>query len=184
MKPVTLSTARLVLDQPTLDDVDAIASYCSDPLFEKYMTTPWPYTRADAIGFVTDFAVGGWATDREYTWAIRRDGEFVGVVGYRTARGDIGFWLGGPHRNNGYMTEAVGAVADWLFSRGVASIDWFCLAGNGASAAVARKSGFTFTGERPSPHAHRGRGEVPAWCGTLATIDTRDEKPGWPVIPN
>jgi RimJ/RimL family protein N-acetyltransferase len=184
MIPVRLSTARLVLDQPTLHDVDIIASYCQDPVFEQYLTTPWPYTREDAVGFVTVFAVGGWESGGEYTWAIRHDGKFVGVIGYRTGRGDIGFWMGAPHRGNGYMTEAVGAVADWLFSRGVASIEWFCVAGNHGSASVARKNGFSYAGERPSPHAHRGHAEVPAWFGTLAATDSRSPKPGWPVIPN
>jgi RimJ/RimL family protein N-acetyltransferase len=181
MKPVTLSSARLVLDQPTLDDVDLIATYCSDPLFEKYMTTPWPYTLADAIGFVERYVVDGWQSGREYTWAIRHDGEFAGIVGYRTGRGDVGFWVGAPHRGKGYMTEAVSAVADWLFSQGTSSIEWFCVAGNQASAAVARKCGFTYTGERPSPYAHRGRGDIAAWFGTLAASDSRSEKPGWPL---
>jgi RimJ/RimL family protein N-acetyltransferase len=183
MKPVDLRTSRLLLDQPTLDDVDLIAEYCADPLFEKYLTTPWPYTRADAVGFVEQYVASGWATDREYTWALRIEGELVGIVGFRPERGDIGFWMGAPHRGKGLMTEAVSAVADWLLARGVARIEWFCLVGNDASAGVARKAGFRFVGDRPTPHAHRGSGEHLAWFAELAATDTREEKPGWPVAP-
>ncbi|QEO13607.1 hypothetical protein FLP10_03605 [Agromyces intestinalis] len=38
MQPVSLRTARLVLDQPTPDDVDAIALAGQDPLIERRMT--------------------------------------------------------------------------------------------------------------------------------------------------
>jgi hypothetical protein len=36
VKPVSLRTARLVLDQPTTHDVGLTTGYCQDPLFEKY----------------------------------------------------------------------------------------------------------------------------------------------------
>jgi RimJ/RimL family protein N-acetyltransferase len=183
MKPVDLRTSRLVLDQPTLNDVDLIAEYCTDPQFETYLTTPWPYTRGDAVGFVEKYVATGWSTDREYTWALRSGREFVGIVGFRVERGDIGFWVGAPHRGNGYMTEAVSAIADWLFARGTARIEWFCLVGNEASASVARKAGFRFVGDRPTPHAHRGSGEHLAWFAELDATDSRDEKQGWPASP-
>lgn len=44
MEPVELRSERLTLSVPTLDDVDAITRYCQDPLFERYLTTPWPYS--------------------------------------------------------------------------------------------------------------------------------------------
>lgn len=180
VSPVTLTTERLVLDQPTSADVDVIARHCADPLFERYLTTPWPYTRDHAVAFIDGYVVDGWASDREYTWALRHAGELVGIIGYRTERGDIGFWVGAPHRGRGYMPEAVGGVADWLFTRSVASIDWFCLVGNLASAAVARRAGFTFTGEQRSPHAHRDGADHAVWHGVLTATDSREPKPGWP----
>ena len=52
MRPVTLRTARLTLDEPRLADAELVTEYCQDPLFERYLTTPWPYTRADADAFL------------------------------------------------------------------------------------------------------------------------------------
>jgi RimJ/RimL family protein N-acetyltransferase len=181
VKPVTLRTKRLVLDQPTMADVDLIVEYCRDPVFEKYMLTPWPYERHHAEEFVGTRVPEWWAEDSEFTWAIRHDGVLVGVVGIRAAARDIGFWLGAPHRGNGYMPEAVGAVLDWVFEQGDADVKWECVPGNLASASVARKSGFRYLGEATSLYAHRERGQVMAWHGAISRSDSRDEKPGWPT---
>jgi hypothetical protein len=70
MKPVTFHTARLVLDQPTLNDVDLITEYCNEDAFSgQSMTTPWPYERKHAVGFVTELVPRWWDADAEYTWA-------------------------------------------------------------------------------------------------------------------
>ena len=181
MIPVTLTTARLVLDQPTDADVTLIAKYCADPLFETTMNTPWPYERKHAVQFVDSLVPIGWEDDREYTWAIRGGEDFAGMIGYREASGAIGYWLGEPHRSLGYMTEAATAVVDWLFSLGKPAIAWECVPGNLASANVARKLGFTFTGEAPSSLTTREGAANQAWHATLASADDRSPKPGWPL---
>jgi len=181
MKPVTLRTARLVLDQPTLADVDLTTGYCQDPLFERFMVTPWPYTRADAVGFFVDYIPQAWETDKEFSWALRHDGEFLGVIGFRPAGNDIGYWIGTPHRGHGYMTEAVGGVLNWLFARGFDDIQWECFVGNSASASVARKNGFTFTGESESYVPARDGSHPAALHAVIAAGDSRDPKLGWPT---
>ena len=184
MTPEVLETARLRLDLPVASDRERVAEYCADPLFEHYMTTPWPYELRHADWFLGKLVPQGWLTDDEFTWALRL-GEghpLLGVIGYRVASGDIGFWLGAPHRGNGYMPEAVRAVSAWLFrQRGVEKVAWECVLGNAASATVARKAGFTFTGARPTELTFRDGSHPLAWHGELQVGDTRDEKPGWPV---
>jgi RimJ/RimL family protein N-acetyltransferase len=182
MIPVVLRTERLVLDQPTEDDIPRITDYCQDPLFEHYLTTPWPYEEQHARWFVTAFVPSGWADDREYTWAIREaeGGPLLGVVGNGVAPGGIGFWLGAPHRGLGYMTEAVRTVVDWAFDRGADRIRWECVVGNAGSRAVARKCGFRYTGEWPVG-AWRDSSRPLAWHGELAADDDRAEKAGWPA---
>jgi RimJ/RimL family protein N-acetyltransferase len=181
MKPVTLRTARLVLDQPTLDDVDLVTEYCQDPVFEEYMVTPWPYERHDAEVFLGELVPRWWDNDSEYTWALRRDGELIGVVGYRTGGRDIGFWLGAPHRGKGYMPEAVATILDWIFERTDTDVIWECMIGNASSVAVARKTGFRFLGEGTAMFANRDGDHPPAWQATLSKADSREPKPGWPV---
>jgi RimJ/RimL family protein N-acetyltransferase len=183
MIPVMLRTERLVLDQPADRDAPLITEYCQDPLFEHYLTTPWPYEERHSRGFVTEHVPEGWANESEFTWAIRaeRSAPLLGVVSHRTARSDIGFWLGAPHRGHGFMPEAVNAVLDWAFARGAGRIEWECIAGNTASATVARKCGFRFTGAAPGSHPGRD-GEHPlAWHGGLAAGEDRTEKDGWPT---
>jgi RimJ/RimL family protein N-acetyltransferase len=181
VKPVTLQTARLVLDQPTASDVDLTTEYCQDPLFKQFMVTPWPYTRDDALGFFVDYVPRAWKHDREFSWAIRREGQFLGMIGFRQAGNDIGYWIGSPHRGHGYMTEAVSAVLDWLFAQGFDDIQWECFVGNAASVGVARKSGFTFTGRGDSIIGARDGSHPLALHGVLTAKDSREPKPGWPA---
>jgi RimJ/RimL family protein N-acetyltransferase len=182
MKPVELRTRRLTLDQPTRADRDLIVEYCRDPLFERFMLTPWPYQPEHADTFVDRYVPEGWRTDREFTWALRRDGVFLGVVGFREAAHDIGFWLGAPYRGNGYMPEAVTTVLDWAFDvRGADSVVWECMEGNVASMTVARKTGFAFTGAGPSLIPARDGSHPAAWHGRLHAEDDRAPKSGWPV---
>ena len=182
MIPVALRTERLVLDQPAERDIPRITEYCQDPLFERYLTTPWPYEAHHSREFVTGHVPKAWAEDREFTWAIRtaEGAPLIGMIGHRIAVSDVGFWLGAPHRGNGYMPEAVHAVLDWAFGRGAARIAWECVVGNSASAAVARKCGFRYTGEWPVA-AWRDASRPLAWHAELAASDDRDEKPGWPA---
>jgi RimJ/RimL family protein N-acetyltransferase len=181
VKPVTLSTSRLVLDQPTLADVDLVTLYCQDPLFERFLSTPWPYTRADAEKFLGEIVPARWSDDDEYTWALRIGGEFAGLLGFRTRMRDIGFWLGEPHRGHGYMTEAVGAVLDWVFETSKRDVLWECYLGNANSVGVARKTGFTFRGEGRALIPDRDGTYPVAWKGTISAADSREPKPGWPV---
>ena len=68
------------------------------------------------------------------------------------------------------MPRAVRLVTDWVFSTGfagLAEIRWECVAGNAASAAVARKTGFTFTGVRPAEVPARDGSHPESWHGVL-----------------
>ena len=106
-------------------------------------------------------------------------GDLLGVIGYRTGPSDIGYWLGTPHRGFGYMPEAVTAVTAWLFGTGVTRITWECVVGNSPSAIVARRTGFRYSGERPSTGTHEGV-HVPSWHGVLYRDDTGEVHGGWP----
>ncbi|HEY0259582.1 MAG TPA: GNAT family N-acetyltransferase [Lacisediminihabitans sp.] len=183
MRTAVIETERLWLDPPVIGDRERVVEYCRDPLFERLMTLPWPYEDRHADFFLNRLVPDGWADGSELTWALRSgEGEpLLGVIGWRAGRGDIGFWLGRPHRGAGLMTEAVNAVDDWLFAnRRVEQILWECVAGNLASAAVARKAGFRYTGERPTTLTHRDGTNPLSWHGVLKTGDPHEPRTGWP----
>ena len=186
MKPPTLTTARLLLDQPTASDVDLVAEYCADPLFEQLMETPWPYERRHAEWFIHEHVPVGWETGREFTWAVRAAAgtPILGMIGVRVhelpGEADVGYWLGAPHRGQGLMTEALRAVDDWAFAGGTSRMQWWCVAGNLASAAVARKAGFRFAGVETEAHPARDGSPRETWRAELLAADDRTPKDGWP----
>lgn len=185
MQPFTLSTERLHLDELRPDDAQAVFEFCQDPDFETYLTIPWPYRLSDAVYFITEHVPQGWASGNELSWALRTPaGELLGVTSLRRKLGrfDIGFWLGAAYRGHGYMPEAVCAILDWAFeTAAVEEIGWECIAGNLASATVARKLGFTFGGVRPSVLPARDGSHPESWHGLLRASDDRSPKPGWPL---
>lgn len=182
-----MRTERQWVDSPMLSDRFAVAQCFRDPLFETLMTLPWPSELRHADFFPYRAVPGGWLSGDELTWALRTSEEgpligVIGVIGWRRELGDIGFGLGAPHRGKGLMTEAVIAVTDWLASEfDLTGIDGECVAGNAAPVSVARKSGFEFTGERPTALTCRD-GTHPDSChGVSRMAAPRTEHPGWPL---
>ncbi|HET6671801.1 MAG TPA: GNAT family N-acetyltransferase [Agromyces sp.] len=179
VQPVALRTARLVLDRPVLADAELVTRYCQDPIFERYLTTPWPYTPADAESFLGGHVPDSWESGSELTWAIRREegGPLLGVISVREAQHELGFWMGGAHRGLGLMSEATIAAVEWTLGGGIpgaGTVFWRAVEGNTESAKVARAAGF----RRIEPDAPtvptRDGGTLPAWYGVReATVDPR-----------
>ncbi|MCU1545420.1 MAG: hypothetical protein JWP30_520 [Homoserinimonas sp.] len=187
MKPFVLESARLRLDSLQASDSARVHQYCQDPQFERFLTIPWPYRPHDADFYINEHVPRGWTGGSELTWALRATGgDFLGVLCLRLPRGDVGYWLGAEHRGNGFMPEALSALADWVFTTRFAELEqlsWEAMTGNFASMAVARKAGFTYTGTAPARLPVRDGSHPPAWNGVLRAGDDRSVKPGWPDPP-
>lgn len=190
MESLTLRTERLLLSPPEHRDAESIRRLCQDPVLSRYIPAiGQPYTLDHAVSFL-DFTTHGWDSGLELTWALRRpDGELIGVISLRRdTADDVGFWLGAEYRGHGYLPEALNAVLDWAFDEAnphrVESVGWECLVGNLASAAVARKCGFTFEGEGPSRRESPDGRRLPSWQGRIRAGDAREPKPGWPGPPD
>lgn len=183
MQPVTLESARVRLDQPTRTDTAAITEACQDPEIVRWTTVPTPYREQDARTFVDALVGPGWASDREYTWAIRPAGStwLAGIISYRTAGRDLGFWLAPSARGAGLMHDAVRLVVDWAFEQGAPDVYWECYEGNAASAAVARAAGFSFTGLGAARVPDRDGGPTAAWTALRRADSTPASELPWPV---
>jgi RimJ/RimL family protein N-acetyltransferase len=184
VRPVELHTGRLLLDEPRWADADLVTRYCQDPLFERYLTTPWPYTRADADEFLGRFVPESWATGAELTWAIRRNagGPLLGVISVRAATCELGFWLGAEHRGVGIMREAASAVCEWVFAGGIpraAAVHWRAVEGNLASARVARAAGFRRIRPAEPTVPTRDGGTLPAWHALRGPVVEHDAASSW-----
>lgn len=186
MEPVTLRTTRLGLSPPSEADVDAIYEACQDPLIQRYTTVPSPYAREHAEGFIVKTREW-WAAGGETTWVLRVDGALAGVVGlHKVSAGsaELGFWMAEGFRRGGYLTEACRAVLDWGFAPDgldLVRVDWRAVAGNEASARVARRLGFRYEGTmRQSLVNHSGQRDD-AWIGGLLRSDDREPQ-HWPVL--
>ncbi|HUF86411.1 MAG TPA: GNAT family N-acetyltransferase [Thermohalobaculum sp.] len=170
----TIRTERLVLRPLRTSDAGPIALHASDPrLARMTASVPHPYPPGAADAYVEGTLRG---RRGEEVWAIDAtpiDGEeLVGVIGYRPAGGELGYWVGPPYWNAGYASEAVaGLVAHLLGTRGVGRLCASVIADNAASAAVLAKAGFREAGAARLYSVARGA-EVPARTFRL-------ERAGW-----
>ncbi len=146
---VTLRTSRLVLRQPHDDDAPRIARFLNNfAVSGKLSRVPYPYRLSDA-----EWWLGTWRADKpagETGFAIELPGE--GLIGHCGLHPDtqgivIGYWLGEPFWNRGFMSEAAAAVVDWYFEvTGAGELHSGVFSFNKASLAIQRKLGFTEIG--------------------------------------
>lgn len=149
--PVLLSQ-RLVMRAPHEEDIDALAHLANNAAVATMVSRmPHPYTARDAADFVRRTNAGEIG---KCVYAITKvdNGEFLGCCALEPHVNDedtleIGYWLGEPHWNRGYATEAAHALIDMAFrTRDIAHIDARCRVTNIASRRVIQKCGFQFQG--------------------------------------
>lgn len=171
----TLQTERLTLRPVEPGDVDAVFAACQDPEIQRWTTVPSPYTRDDAITYVTETNPSGWDECRAAGFAVcaSETGRLLASVGLHFHRpnddalASIGYWCAPEARGRGYVTEAVLAVAQWGFDQcGVERLEWYAVVGNDASRRVAEKAGFVVEGVLRGGLAHHGV-RVDCWIGAL-----------------
>jgi [ribosomal protein S5]-alanine N-acetyltransferase len=145
----TLRTARLTLRPFTAADAPAL-----EVLVGAYevalntMSIPHPYPAGAAAvwigGHEDDFR-----NERIHHFAID-DGEVAGAIGLimkGEGLAELGYWLGVPFWNRGYMTEAAAEVLRYGFvERGLRRIFACCFARNAGSARVMEKIGMRHEG--------------------------------------
>ena len=148
----TVRTERLLLRPPGQDDVDPITRACQDADNQRWLSAlPSPYTRDDAVRFITEVAPSGRAEGREAAFVVESEGELMGMCGLHeltTGRlgPEIGYWIAPWARRKGYAAEAARGLADWALAHGAPRAHLFTDIDNTASQAVARRAGFAEEG--------------------------------------
>lgn len=185
MQRVVLRDEVIELSAPTTEDVPAIFAACQDADIARYTTLPFPYTIEDALSFVAEAVPETWAHEHGAVWAIRRDGEFAGMIGLHP-RGprvsEIGYWTSPSARGQGLVTRAVGLVVDQAFASGIERIDWVAAVGNWASWKAVWRHGFVLEGTRRGwmgDNSHPGEPLRDGWFGGLLATDPRTPAGDW-----
>ncbi len=157
-----LVSERLVLRRPVAADAPAIASFILGSDIPGFMPLlPDPFSLSDAERWIAESA-RPFEESRSLDLVVCRqdDGRLIGAIrlalrpdGY----GEIAYWIGGPHRRQGYAAEAVQRLSSHAFSRlGVARVAATVLPGNTASRGVLARLGFVRIGEETRHYPARG----------------------------
>ncbi len=124
-----LRTPRLILRAPEPRDTANMQLLAGDKrVADMTLTIPHPYPDGAAETWLAERNVM-WNDGTGVTFAItlprkgddgaESSGELIGAIGLSVkaehARAEIGYWVGVPHWNLGYVTEASVAVMDWGF---------------------------------------------------------------------
>ncbi len=123
METPSLKTPRLVLRPLTIEDAPWIQEKFNDWEIIQYMNiaVPWPYPDDGALTFLKTIALPEMEQGRAIHWAItlKGSGEGIGIISFRLyedkVNGNRGFWIARAHQRQGYITEAITAVNDYVF---------------------------------------------------------------------
>lgn len=170
---VSLATRRLMLRQPLPSDAERLAQYLNNfAVAGNLSRVPYPYRLADAKAWLRTWRPDRPAAETGFTIALPGEG-LIGHVGFHNDEQGtvIGYWLGEPYWNRGFMTEACAAALGWYFDVTTAgSIGSGVFHFNKASLAIQRRLGFTETGS--SYRLCLARGEEVRHIDTELTRET------------
>ena len=173
----TLTTERLVLRPVRVDDAPAVQHHFGRWEIIANLSTqvPWPYPPDGAVTWLRDLVLPQVEAGAAMLWAItvRAVGdECVGILEWRISGAEDadnrGFWLAVEHQGQGYMTEAVTAFQDWLFTATDTERIFVLNASvNPRSRRIKEKTGGRFVGLTHLEH-HGGATETERWEVTRA----------------
>lgn len=144
--PTALTTERLALRRPRLEDAAAVFGYAGDPEATRLMS--WPMHRGieDSRSFLA-FALGEWAEHGIGAYLIERDGAVLGSTGLELrdpSTAITGYILLPQAWGRGYATEACRAMLRLGAELRLSRIEAHCHHAHAVSARVLEKSGMRF----------------------------------------
>lgn len=179
---LAMETSRLTLRYYREDDLPQVRAFRSDPDAVRFMDD-LPETPAQTREWLAGAIHHNRLRPRSaYNLAIALAGydRVIGWIGFGdserhpgTGNYGVGFMLGSAYWNNGYASEALAAVSEYIFdSLHGQFISAWCDAGNPASARVMTNAGYTFTRQFEDTAPNNGQ---PRRCLEFS----RHTSPGW-----
>lgn len=115
-----IETERLILSKLEEKDIPFIVEYLQHRIYSDLTSNiPYPYTESDAR-FWLRMSKDAFENNTGYTFGIRnKEGHIIGAIGLHDREDDkaeLGYWLGVPYWNKGYVTEAAKAIVDFGFN--------------------------------------------------------------------
>ena len=148
----TIVTERLLLRRWKLSDADALYKYACDPEVGPHAGWP-PHKNVEESKMIIRELF-----TNDYTWAVilKETNEPIGCMGYYPFGksnieigendAEVGYWIGKPHWNKGYCTEALQAMIHYCYEKKNFQTIWAdFFIDNPASGRVMEKCGFTDT---------------------------------------
>ena len=124
MKQPILETTRLILRPFAATDAPDVQRLAGAPeVADTTLNLPHPYMVSDAEQWISSHADRlAFGSSVAYAVTRRTDGVVLGAISLmeisaRDRRAELGYWLGVPFWNQGYMTEAADALVDYGFSQ-------------------------------------------------------------------
>lgn len=182
---VTISTDRLVLRPFEEEDVTALTEMMNDEHVIAWTGAPHPYTHAEAHAWATRHSQAERTEGRGIVLAVTEflTQRLVGIVhlqntNWRTRATEVGYVTAPWARGEGYASESVLAVAQWLFrSQGFERLELRTAADNTASQQVAQKIGCISEGVLRNAWIVRTQTADGGWA------DTRTDLIVWSLVP-
>ncbi|MFD5872260.1 GNAT family N-acetyltransferase [Streptomyces sp. NPDC060322] len=182
---ISISTDRLVLRPFDMADVPAYIEMMNDELVVAWTEAPHPYTQVDAERWVRRIAPAERSQGNGIVFAVTEflTQRLVGSVRLlntdrRTLATEVRYITAPWARGEGYATEAVLALAEWLFrDQGFERIELRTPAGNTASQQVAQKLGCISEGVLRNARIARTATEDGGWT------DIRTDLIVWGLLP-
>ncbi|MEV8365591.1 GNAT family N-acetyltransferase [Streptomyces niveus] len=182
---VSISTERLVLRPFEAADIPAHIEMMNDEPVIAWTSAPYPYSAQDADEWVSAIAPAERTEGRGLVLAVTEflTQRLVGLArlkntNWRTRTTEMSYVTAPWARGEGYATESVLAVAQWLFrDQSFERIELRTAADNTAAQQVAQKAGCISEGVLRNAWIARTQTETGSW------IDVRTDLIVWSLLP-
>ncbi len=114
-----IETERLIISELEEKDIPFIVEYLQHRIYSDLTSNiPYPYT-VEHAQFWLKMSKEAFENHTGFTFGIRnKEGQLIGAIGLHDREDDkaeMGYWIGIPFWNKGYVTEAAKAMVDFGF---------------------------------------------------------------------